>query len=237
MIQSVNIGIIGDYNQDFRPHQATNTALKDSAQYLGINLEFKWLPTLSFEEQPVKKTLQEFDALWCAPGSPYQSMNGALKAIQFARESQLPLIGTCGGFQHIVIEYARNILGFQDAEHAEYDPYASRLFISKLSCSLVGKTMKINLNPNSQIGQIYQNTVIQEKYYCNFGLNPNYQNLIDKEGLKVVGIDENGEARVLELPNHPFFIATLFVPQLSSSAYKPHPLISSYLETALSFKT
>ncbi len=156
------IGIIDDYNESFIPHKATNDALNHASRYLGIKIEIQWLSTALLEQNVVEKYLKQFNVLWCAPGSPYQSLKGALNAIQFARENDWPFIGTCGGCQHVVIEYARNVLGFQDAEHAEYNPYGSRLFISALPCSMVGKTMRINLNPNSFAYSIYKSTVIQE---------------------------------------------------------------------------
>lgn len=80
-------------------------------------------------EGAAEQVLAGFDALWIAPGSPYQSMRGALEAITFARIHDLPLLGTCGGFQHVIIGFARNVAGIPDAAHAEYDPTASRLLI------------------------------------------------------------------------------------------------------------
>src|SRR5262249_51773302 len=139
------------------------------------------------------------------------------------------------GYQHIVIEYARHVLGFEDAEHAEYDPYASRLFISALTCSLAGKALPIELDPRSRAAHIYGREEIEEEYYCNFGLNPEFQKIIDRGGLKVVGKDRDGEARVLELPQHRFFIATLYVPQARSKVDSPHPLIVAYLEAAAAY--
>lgn len=94
-------------------------------------------------------------------------MNGALKVIQHAREHDVPLLGTCGGYQHVVLEYARNVLGFADAIHAEYDPYASDLFITALSCSLVGQTMTVMLRDNTVAASLYPQSTTSEKYYCN----------------------------------------------------------------------
>src|SRR5205823_6821069 len=141
------------------------------ADALGITAAVEWLATPSLDTQTALM-LHPFHALWCAPGSPYQSMNGALQAIRFAREENIPFIGTCGGFQHVVIEYARNVLGFVDAQHAEYDPNASTLFITSLSCSLVGQTMEIAITPESLAGSIYPAPQAREQYYCRFGLNP-----------------------------------------------------------------
>jgi CTP synthase (UTP-ammonia lyase) len=161
--------------------------------------------------------LKGFDALWIAPGSPYKSLIGALNAIRYAREHDVPLLATCGGCQHVVIEYARNVLGFEDAAHAEYDPYASNLFITPLSCSLVGQTMQVEIEPGSRVEAIYGSRSAFEQYYCNFGLNPKVQQKLHDAGLRIVGRDANGEARILTLPKHRFFVATLFVPQLTST--------------------
>jgi CTP synthase (UTP-ammonia lyase) len=160
-------------------------------------------------------------------------MAGALQGIRFAREQRWPFIGTCGGFQHVVLEYARNVLGFVDAAHAESDPDASTLFISMLECSLVGKTMHVYLDPSSRVFRMYRRAVVQEQYYCQFGLNPDYQATIHEGGLRVVGVDDDQEARIVELPDHPFFVGTLFVPSLTSTPEQPHPLIIAYLEAAL----
>lgn len=191
----------------------------------------RWHPTESLLDADPAEVLAE-DALWCAPGSPYRSLDGALRGIALARERDLPLLGTCGGFQHIVIEYARNVLGFADAQHAEYDPYASNLFISELSCSLAGRTMAVELVAGSRAAELYGGTEASERYYCNFGLDPEHQRLLDEGGLRVSGVDQDGEARVLELPDRRFYLATLFVPQLSSTPAAPHPLIVAYLRAA-----
>src|SRR4051812_35352919 len=134
-MKKVRIGIIGDYNSSFEPHRATDAALIliHAASALSIGFEAVWLRTISLDARDAIRSLSSFCGLWIAPGSPYQSMSGALNAIQLAREAGLPLLGTCAGFQHILLEYAQHVLGFSDATHAEYDPYASRLFISRLA--------------------------------------------------------------------------------------------------------
>lgn len=94
MHRTLKIGIIGDYNPDLRNHSATNEALSHAATKLSVSLETSWIPTLSLAEDNVMKTLKPFHALWCAPGSPYRSMDGALTAIRFAREQMRPFVGT-----------------------------------------------------------------------------------------------------------------------------------------------
>lgn len=228
MERAVAVGVIGEFNPEFPPHVATDAALQHAAAALGIGVEVRWLSTVRLEDLPAAE-LASYDALWCAPGSPYRSMDGALRAIRVARESDMPFLGTCGGFQHVVIEYARNVLGFEDAQHAEYDPYASELFISALSCSLVGQTMTVQLEPGSRAAHHYGVSKVSEQYYCDFGLNPEHQQRLDNGGLRVVGADQDGEARIVELPDRRFYLATLFVPQLSSRPGSPHPLIVAYL--------
>jgi CTP synthase (UTP-ammonia lyase) len=234
MSEQVKIGIIGDYQPDAPTHAATNAAIRHAANALGVTATVQWLATPTLETETAL-ILQSFHALWCAPGSPYRSMDGALEGIRFAREKNVPFIGTCGGFQHVVIEYARHVLGFVDAQHAEYDPNASTLFVSALSCSLVGKTMQVQLMPGSRTWDFYQENPITEQYYCQFGINPKYQPLLHEGGLRIVGYDQDQEARILELPDHRFFVATLFVPQITSTATHPHPLILAFVRAALDF--
>ena len=97
--------------------------------------------------------LAAFDGVWCVPASPYANTEGALNAIRVAREHRIPFLGTCGGFQHAVIEYARNVLGWTAADHAEVNPQAALALIAPLSCSLVEKTGEIRLAAESLIGR------------------------------------------------------------------------------------
>ena len=226
----IRIGIIGDYDETSRPHVATSEAMSHALQQIGITMEFEWVGTetvgAAFEEITTR-----FNGYLIAPGSPYKSMEGALQIIQFARENFLPVLGTCGGFQHMVLEFARHVLYIKDAQHAEYDPDASTLVINPLSCSLRGETLEIDIMRRmSKTFRAYQSDKIYEKYYCNFGLNPEYQQQLHYEGFLITGSDVYKEARILELENHPFFIATLFVPQDNSTVEKPHPLILAFVQ-------
>ncbi len=229
--KKVRVGIVGDYDPNRVSHQATEKALEHAATTFGILVEAEWLPTVSLEERAAEKLLR-FDAVWCAPGD-YESQRGAVEAIRIAREGNTPLLGTCNGFQHVVIEYARDMLGFTDAAHAENDPNASNLFIRPLSCSLFGRTMRVEIRRGSRVHGFYGGTEAEEEYRCDFGLDPARQKLIEEGGLRVSGADQDGEARVLELPDHPFYVATLFVPQMGSSAESPHPLVVAFLKAAL----
>jgi len=197
---------------------------------LGISLDTEWISTERIEAE-MDDITAGCRGFWIAPGSPYRTMNGALRIIEHARMNGRPLLGTCGGFQHIVIEYARNVLKIADAEHAEYDPYASKLVVSKLLCSLVGKRLDITINDEtSTVHRIYNTSKIEENYYCNFGLNPEYQERLNDNGLVSVGVDDQGESRIVELKGHRFFIGTLYVPQVRSTKDNPHPLVTAFIK-------
>jgi CTP synthase (UTP-ammonia lyase) len=228
----IRIGIIGDYDGR-ASHVATEDALKHSAKKLAVSIEYKWLPTITLDYD--NPDLKRYDGLWCAPGSPYKSMNGAIKAIKYARENNLPFIGTCGGFQHAVIEYGRNVLHIRALKDNNYNPYDPNDYITALSCSLVGQTRHISIAKNSKLYNIYGFSEVVEKYNCSFGLNRDFQNTLDKDGFHVVGVDEEDEARIMMLEDNTFYVISLFQPQLTSTYETPHPIISEYLSNALSF--
>ena len=220
------IALLGEYNPSFKPHLATNAAIEHSALESGADVDATWVST----EEIDGCLFERFSGIWVTPGSPYKNLDKTLWAIREARENGIPCLGTCGGFQHIIIEYARNVLGFKDAQHAEYDPYASSLFISHLACSLAGREMQLVFSPGSQVAAIYDATLATEEYYCNFGVNPDYLLYLKSGPLRISGSDSEGEVRVVELPGHPFFVGTLFVPQTRSTPEKCHPLVTAFLK-------
>jgi CTP synthase (UTP-ammonia lyase) len=227
----VSVGIVGDYRATNETHLATTASIGHCAKAAGLVIDVSWVPTTAVASGQ-ESALSGFNALLIAPGSPYESIDGALEAIRVARTRGVPLLGTCGGFQHVVLEFARNVLGLVDADHAEYDPYASTLFITPLSCSLAGQQMHVELRPETLAARTYGSLTANERYYCNFGLNPEHLPALVSGGLVVSGEDQNGEARVMELPGHRFFVATLFVPQTSNTADRPHPLVSAFVRAA-----
>lgn len=224
----MRLAIIAEYDSEFEPHVQTDAAIAHSASALKMDIQSEWLST----SDDRVTDLTPFDALWFAPGSPYLNLNRTLDAIRYAREHGVPTLGTCGGFQHMVIEFARNVVGIKDAQHAEYDPYASRLIVSRLACSLVGREMKISLKPDSNTARAYGEHSVSERYYCNFGVNPEFVDQLVAAGFAIAGTNGDGECRVMELPLHPFFVGTLYVPQARSRPDRPHPLINAFLNAA-----
>ncbi len=228
---TTRIGLVGDYNADVPAHQAIPRALALVEIALGAPLELRWLPTDTIESDAV---LAPFDALWCVPASPYRSMEGALRAIRFARERPRPFLGTCGGFQHAVVEYARNVLGWADAEHAETAPDAARPVIAALACSLVEVTNKVQLSPGSRIAAAYGATEATEGYHCRYGLNEAFRETLISGALRVTAEDEAGDIRALELQGHPFFVATLFQPERAALTGRLPPLVAAFARAAVS---
>jgi CTP synthase (UTP-ammonia lyase) len=159
-------------------------------------------------------------------------MEGALSAIRFAREDKIPFMGTCGGFQHALLEYARNVLGLTNAEHAETSPDSATPLISRLSCSLREGTGVIRLTPGTRLQQIYGAIETTERYNCNFGLNPKFESLLRDSELVISAREANGEVRAFELAHHPFFVATLFQPERQALTGTLHPIIRAFIEAA-----
>jgi len=221
----MRIALIGDYNEAVVAHQAIPLALALSAKTLKIHIEYEWLPTDAIQ------SLSSYDAIWCVPGSPYRDMNGALSAIRYARENLIPFLGTCGGFQHAILEFARNVLLLKESNHMESNPHTSLPLIVPLVCSLKNSKGVILLKDGSNIKKIHNQESIEEDFNCNFGVNPNLQYLLEKNSfIDITGLDSDGNIRVIELTDHPFFIATLYQPERSALKGITHPLITAFLE-------
>ncbi|ELW9440408.1 CTP synthase [Pluralibacter gergoviae] len=227
-IQPLRIALVGDVNPDVIAHKAIPLAIDDAAAVLALTVEYEWLATRNIQSADA---LSGFDAVWVVPASPYQNADGAFIAIRHARENGLPFLGTCGGFQHSIIEYARNVLGWEDAAHAETDS-EGRMVIAPLACSLVEKSDVIELRPNTLIAKAYGRESIEEGYHCNYGIAPEFAAGLEAGPLRVSGWDEEGEIRAVELTTHPFFVATLFQHERNALAGRPAPLVHAFLRAA-----
>lgn len=232
-MDTVKVGVIGDFNKEKPYHAAINEAVRHCGERLSLKAEAVWLPTESLERSI--DGLTEFDALWCAPGSPYKSFAGAINGIRYARENDYPFIGTCGGFQHAVLEYAMNALGIKGAGHEELSPGSQAMVVTALVCSVRGQSRRVFLKEGSVVRDAYGKESTEEFFNCGYGLSPEYLGAFESSGFAVSGTDENGEARALELKGKRFCVATLFQPQVSSTPQNPHKLILRYLLEAKRF--
>lgn len=188
--------------------------------------DFTWVPTETIRSAA---DLGDFDGIWVIPGSPYVSQHGVLTAIGHARERGVPFLGTCGGFQHALLEYARHCLDLTAAEDMQYDADAPTPLIAPLACSLKGEQARLHLLPGSRLARAFGADSADVMYHCSYGLNPRFVDLMFSGELVVSAWDEHGAPRAVELPRHRFFLGTLFQPELSSTPRDPHPLITAFV--------
>jgi CTP synthase (UTP-ammonia lyase) len=132
----------------------------------------------------------------------------------------------------VLVEYARNVLGAEGAEHAETSPDAIDLVVTPLSCSLGGQEHPVVLVPGTRAAGLYGVESAVEDYFCSYGLSPKYRPRMEESGLRVSGVDEEGEPRIVELDGHPFLVATLFCFQTRSRPDEPHPLVAGFVDAA-----
>lgn len=225
----IRIALVGDYDPAVPAHQAIPRALALAAAATGVPVAHVWVPT---EEITADTRIAPYDALWCVPASPYRSTDGALRAIRFAREQGRPFLGTCGGFQHAVLEYARSVLGWADAEHAETAPDAALLVVTPLACALVEALGGVRFRRGSRLREAYGADEAREGYRCRYGLNPAFRDALTAGPLRVAAEDEAGDVRAVELDGHPFFVATLFQPERAALRGEMPPLVAALVRAA-----
>jgi CTP synthase (UTP-ammonia lyase) len=232
MPDSRAVALIGDYSPKVVAHRAIPLALALARDAVPAGVSWEWIQTRDLGEPSLQ--LQRFSGLWVVPASPYENTAGVLSAIRWARESKIPLLGTCGGFQHMLIEFARHVVGLSNADHAETHPDGSVLVVSRLACPLVEKTGAIHFTPGSRLHAIYHRASAEEGYRCNYGLNAAYRAAVERAGLQFTAHDEAGEARGAELPEsiHPFFIGTLFQPERAALRDELPPLARAFARAA-----
>ncbi len=201
------IALVGDRSASVRAHTRIPALLEGMDVY--------WVPTEDGHD------VRGFDGIWLVPGSPYTSESGALAAVRTTRENGIPFLGTCGGFQHALLEFARNVCGL-DVHHAENTPEAPHQIMVPLECSLIGHEGSVILQPGSRAAHILGAERTTERYHCAYATNPTYITTLQTHGLHFTGHDPHqSHPRIAELPTHPFFLTTLFQPELSPT---PHPL-------------
>jgi CTP synthase (UTP-ammonia lyase) len=220
------IALVGDRSDNVRAHERIPVVLDALGRGSAGIVEPYWLASNDIDDGA---DVAGFDGIWVIPGSPYEDTEGVLTAITAARTGGIPLLGTCGGFQHIVLEFARRVCGLTTAEHAETHPEADELLLVPLACSLLGEEDAVTISAGTLAARIMGTGTTTERYFCRFGLNARYRSVLDAHGLVFSGHDRSGDARVVELPGHPFGLGTLFQPELSSDATWVHPVIEAFV--------
>lgn len=225
----LRVGLVGDHDEAITAHRAIPWALSLAGGAAGLSVQPTWLHTDTLLDA---RAVDGYDALWCVPGSPYRSMDGALRAIRQARETGTPFLGTCGGFQHAVVEYARHVLLWADADHAETHPDAPRAVIHALDCQLVEVAETLTPEPGSRTARAYGDRPFQEGYRCRYGLNPAFVQALTAGALRVAARGPQGDVRAVELDGHPFFVGTLFQPERAALDGRVPPLVLAWLHAA-----
>ncbi len=226
MHSGIRIGLIGDRNEQQRAHQAIPRALQSASD----EVEAVWIPTESAVDA---QSLAGYDGFWCVPGMPYRSADGAMRAIRHARITRTPFIGTSAGFQYAILEYARDVLGLTEADHQMTNPKAAMPLIAPLGCALAGVKARVRFMDGSHLRRAYGVAESVEEYRCSFGLNARYRRLIEGKHLCVAAVDDQHEVRAVELDGHPFFVATLFQPEMRAHG---SPLIDAFVKCCIKRK-
>jgi len=240
--RTVSIALVGDFDPAILAHRAIPLALLSAAQAAGLGLGFAWVASDAVGDPGC--SLVSFDGIWCVPGSPYRSMEGVLAAIGFARREQRPFMGTCGGFQHAVLEHARSDLGWADAAHAETSPDAAAPVIGLLACGLVEATRRIRLAADSHLARAYGAAHAMESYRCRYGVVPERREALFGGAMRAVGFEDSqdgepfdGLVHALERSDHPFFVATLFQPERAALRGDRVPLAEAFVNACAQVRT
>lgn len=226
------IALVGDYSESIVAHRAIPISLKLAVDALKTDVSWEWLHSRTLQT-PIEPQLEPFAGIWCVPGSPYENIQGVIDAIRFARVTKRPFLGTCGGFQHAVIEYAQAVWGIE-AAHAEIDPNAPSPVIAPLVCALREVRGGLHFEANSRLRKIYDRNSANEEYHCGYGFNPAYLDRLQSGPLKVAARDDDGSVRAVELGSHPFFIGTLFQPERAALRDQTPPLVKAFVAAVAS---
>jgi CTP synthase (UTP-ammonia lyase) len=228
---SRRIALVGDFNPDVLAHRAISECFALARQASPDSVIPEWVATDTIVPGD-ETSLQQFTGIWCTPASPYRSTEGALWAIQYARTHAVPFLGTCGGFQHALLEFARNVLGFAQAAHAELDPDASLPLLDRLQCPLLEKSQPVTItNPTFQ--RFYGASSGLEGFHCSYGLNPAYEKIFAGTALEIVARSSDGQARACMLKGHPFFLGTQFQPERRALQGSLHTLVQAFFTQPL----
>jgi CTP synthase (UTP-ammonia lyase) len=230
-VSPARLALVGDFQPDVLAHQAIERSMALAPPAMG--LAWEWVATTSVGRDAGQR-FEGFSGIWLVPASPYASEQGALASITFARNRGVPFLGTCGGFQHALIEFAREVLGLAQASHAETAPDGALAVIAPLSCAMVERRGPVHLTPGSRLREIYGAERSDEDSHCSYGLNPDYERLLTEgDGLlRIAARDDHGEVRAVELSRHPFFLATLYQPERRALTGQLHPLMLAFIRAA-----
>jgi len=199
---------LGDRDPEYLTHREIDAAL----ELFPLATEAHWVATDSAEAH-------DFDAasgIWLLPGTPYRDADAAFAAIRHCLGTGTAFLGTCGGFQHALVELARTRAGIEDAAHEESDPGAAAPVVSRLACTLYGEVRTVTPVPGTRFAEICGLEPFEGFHWCGYGLDPAYVEPLERAGVVVGATAEDAGVEAIELPDPPFFLATAFQPQVGA---------------------
>ena len=224
-------------------------AVKHAAWALKRKPEITWLNAEKYEKSPQAiSELKNYDGIIVPGGFGARGVEGKIKVINFARKNKIPFLGLCYGLQLAVIEFARNICNLKNAHTTEVNNKTPHPVICTLPEQMqrinqqkdLGGTMRLgsyvcSLNPQSKSHELYKSKLITERHRHRYELNNEYRDALEKKGFLFAGINTDRDlVEIIELPSHPFFVATQFHPELKSRPLDPHPLFLGLIKAAIS---
>ncbi|WP_399082112.1 hypothetical protein ACGH2B_00325 [Streptomyces sp. BBFR2] len=228
-VRPARIALVGERSAGVPAHARYTPMLEALWRRERLLVDAYWMSTAELGDA---RDLAGFDGVWLVPGSPYRSEAGAVTAVRTARERNLPLLATCGGFLHALLEFARHVCAMDDAAHAEHAPGSGRPLIVPLPHDLAGHEATVHIEPGSLAEDALGARTTVERYQCTHTLDPRYAGTLRDHGLRFTGHDDAGHPRMAELPGHPFFLCTLFQPELADDTSRPHPLVRAFAAAA-----
>ncbi|GAX40947.1 CTP synthase [Tolypothrix sp. NIES-4075] len=239
----VEIAIVGKYVRLSDAYLSVVEALRHGAIATNGELVLRWVNSETLEVEDVEKHLEGVDGIIVPGGFGTRGVDGKIAAINYARERHIPFLGLCLGMQCSVIEWARNVAGFTDANSAEFDPSSTNPVINLLPEQQdvvdLGGTMRLGLYtcrvlPNTMAFHLYQQDVVYERHRHRYEFNNAYRQLFLESGYAISGTSLDGRlVEMIELPHHPFFIACQFHPEFLSRPSAPHPLFAGFMQAAI----
>jgi CTP synthase (UTP-ammonia lyase) len=221
---TVQIALVGD-EIDHPSHREINA----TRRLFGADVDARWVATNS----AAVRDLSGFHGVWVVPGSPYADDLAVYAAIRWARENDVPFLGTCGGLQYSVIEFFRNVLRVSSASHAESDGENADNVVTALVCSLQGQERLVRPVPRTRFASLVGGQPFMGMHYCGYAPAPQHVHRLVAAGMVVGATAEDAGVEVLELPGTRFYMLSLFQPQVGSLAGKPlHPLLGEFVGCA-----
>ena len=241
--KEVNIALVGKYIQLHDAYISVVEALKHGgiAQHATVNI--KWVDSELLNNSNVEEVLGDMDGILVPGGFGDRGIEGKITAIEFARIRKIPFLGLCLGMQLSVVEFARHVVGYNDAHSIELDPNTTHPVIALLpeqdGIEDIGGTLRLGsypcvLDKSSLAYKLYGEETIHERHPHRYEFNNDYRKVLTENGMMLSGISPDGRiVEMVELPDHPFFIGTQAHPELKSRPNRPHPLFRGFVEAAV----